>query len=273
LPAKIIKPGKNKNASPKTAHTESASGGAVVIAKPVATRSNGTHANIYDDAVKEVVALSETDAYARKVDNGPLSEARGKDTWRLHAQLRAVDQMNQNLEKNADGIRSAISAVDGHLHTNTVATTQLVERHGSSIAHAIAACETTVTEAVSKAQSAVNRSVKETTSELQGRVEALTGTVKDSFGKLAKATAGTEENLRSQTHSFSKAVEGLLVNLQNEFSKKIQEFRDESTRQIDKRFNQSDVAFAAVRADQEVVKALLTDIIKDRMGRAEPRTR
>jgi hypothetical protein len=68
-------------------------------------------------------------------------------------------------------------------------------------------------------------------------------------------------------------MEGLLSQLQSDFDRKIVEFRDEATRLIDRRFNQTDVAFAAVRADQEVIKALLTDIIKDRLGRAESRSR
>jgi gas vesicle protein len=259
-----------KNTTTETSHN---SGSAVLLAKPTLSKASGAQSTIYDDAVKEIVALSENDAYAKKIDNGPLSEARGKDTWRLHAQVRATDHLNINLEKHGAAIKTSLATLDDHLHTNTVATTSLVERHGTGLATGQHRVESNLTEALSKAQTSLNRNVKDTGAEINGNVATLQQTVKDSFAKLSKATAGTEENLRSQTNAFSKAVEELLVNVQNDLNRKIGEFRDEATRQVDKRFNQSDVAFAAIRADQEVIKALLTDIIKDRMGRSEPRSR
>lgn len=223
----------------------------VTIAKATVAKGNGAHDNIYEDAVKEVVALSENDTYAKKIDNGPLSEARGKDTWRLHSQLRAVDQLDKNVSAHVSELQSALHEIDQHLHEDTVAVTNLV----------------------TQTQSNVRDWVTGTKESLSGDIETLTSTVKENFSKLAQATAGSEENLRSQTDSFSKAVENLLQSLQHDFDKKIASFQDEATRLIDKRFNQSDVAFAAIRADQEVIKALLTDIIKDRLGRPEPRSR
>src|SRR5688572_14115676 len=100
VPSKVVTKAKKpeaKEAKVASKSTESNHGAAVVVAKATIAKGNGSHDNVYDDAVKEVVALSENDTYARKVDNGPLSEARGKDTWRLHAQLRAVDQVNINM--------------------------------------------------------------------------------------------------------------------------------------------------------------------------------
>lgn len=270
-------------------------GTTVVVTKATVTRGSPSSENVYDDAVKEIVALSENDAYSKKVDNGPLAEARGKDTWRLHAQLRATDQVNKNLERSVSTIRGSLADLDQHRQTDTQGMTSLVTRYGDeltqklasnkntiqgwfgstteSLAATVAACQKSVTDSVSRCQGALNKNVNESTADLQGRLDGLTKTVKDSFQKLAAATAGSEENIRSQTDSFSKAVEGILGNLQGDMEKRIGEFRDESTRLIDKRLNQVDVSFAAVRADQEVIKALLTDIIKDRMGRAEPRVR
>lgn len=284
MPSKVVTKSKKPEAKVASKSTESNHGAAVVVAKATIVKGNGNHDNVYDDAVKEVVALSENDTYARKVDNGPLSEARGKDTWRLHAQLRAVDQVNINMTKEASAIKTGLSTLDEHLHTDTVAVTELVERHGSSIASSLASAKSSINGSIATAQqslsktvvssqNAITTSVEETKESLAGQITKFSNAVKDKFEHLAKATAGSEENLRAQTQAFSKAVEELLNTLQNNFEKQILEFRDESTRLIDKRFNQSDVAFAAVRADQEVIKALLTDIIKDRLGRAEPRVR
>jgi len=244
-----------KTASPKKSDSKAtkdeSNATAVLIAKPTIAKGNGSHESIYDDGVKEIVALSENDTYARKVDNGPLSEARGKDVWQLHTSLRAVNQLGLSVDKHASSLKTAASTIDEHLHADTVAITGLVERHGSNLSRRIHDAQANVEERIGQFQAAV----------------------KASFDKLSRATAGTEENLRTQTDSFSKAVEELLLNVQNDLDKKILEFRDESTRLMDKRFNQVDVTFAAVRADQEVIKALLTDIIKDRMGRSEPRVK
>lgn len=229
MPSKVTttkpknKPEKTAEGTPKEVTT------VVAIAKATVPQGNGAHDNLYEDAIKEIVALSENDTYAKRIDNGPLSEARGKDTWRLHSQLRAVDQLDKNIARQSSTLQTALHEVDTHLHEDTVAVTKLISSTRTDIVEEVR--------------------------------------------RLAQATAGTEENLRSQTDSFSKAVENLLSTLQHEFDKKITAFQDEATRLIDKRFNQSDVAFAAIRADQEVIKALLTDIIKDRLGRSEPRAR
>ena len=306
MPSKAVTKSKKPEAKVASKSNESAQGAAVVVAKATIVKGNGTHDNVYDDAVKEVVALSENDTYARKVDNGPLSEARGKDTWRLHAQLRAVDQVNINLMKEASALKTSLSTLDEHLHTDTVAVTELVERHGSSLAGALSSAKSSINgsisgtqttlsgelksaqtslakaisgtktdldAAVTEAQTVITNTVEQSTESLAGQITKFSNVVKTNFEHLAKATAGSEENLRAQTQAFSKAMEELLNTLQNNFEKQIMEFRDEATRLIDKRFNQSDVAFAAVRADQEVIKALLTDIIKDRLGRAESRVR
>jgi hypothetical protein len=156
---------------------------------------------IYEEATKEIVALSENDSLARKVDNGPLGEARGKDTWALHATLRALDQLNANLERQASALRTATATLEEHLQADTQGLTSLVERAEKSVVE------------------------------------------------------------------VNKALESALESIQTHMDRRVHELREETHRLIDKRFNQTDLSFAAVRADQEVVKALITDIIKDRIGR------
>ncbi len=289
--------GKSKKAAAKSAASPTSDGAEPVgeIVKATVSKSTGKAPDIYDSAVKEVVSLSDSDSLARKVDTGPLSEVRGKDVWALHAQLRALDEVASRLESLGSTIQSSVATVDEHLHKNSIASTSLVEHHGSTITREVTTtrdrvqkwinstqstleknvkdAESSITDAISKAQGAINRKTTDGVKDVSTLVEDLHKTVKDSFEKLSKATAGTEENLRTQTDAFSKATEALLSDIQSDIETKVAEFRDESTRQVDKRFNQTDVAFAAVRADQEVIKALLTDIIKDRMGRHEPKVR
>lgn len=288
----------------------------------------GLLGNLYNEGIQEIVKLAEDDNYAKKVDNGPLKEARGKDTWQVHSQLHSISRLNQNLGTHAGNIESHLNDLDGHLDAATELLSKLVsqtskeanaamasnlETIGSWVTAArkalmdsVASTDKGLTSAVKDAQKALSSQLKESTSSLGQSLtevhEAITGQVaettgdlnahiekaqssindrlesvhksmKSAFQELARATAGSEENIRAQTDSFSKAVETLLNDVRGDLDAKIAEFRDDATRLIDKRFNQSDVSFAAVRADQEVIKALLTDIIKDRLGRAEPRVR
>lgn len=275
-----------KASSPKT--TESLTTVNVVkgagIAPATFKAANGSHEDIYKDAVAEIKSLADNDAHAKRVDNGPLNEARGKDTWRLHAQLRAVDQLDKNLNRYVAGLRQGIQTIDEHVHQDAVALSSTVTSARNALESAVGETQKSVSSAVQQTRKAVmdavnatqitlSENLEESSSDLGGRVDKLAAIVKSSFDNLTKATAGTEENLRTQTNAFSTAVEQLLGNLQHEIQRKILDFRDESTRQVDKRFNQSDVAFAAIRAELEVVKALLTDIIKDRMGRPDAKNR
>ena len=269
-------------------------------------RSGGVLGNLYNEGIQEIVKLAEDDNYAKKVDNGPLKEARGKDTWQVHSQLSTVSRLNQNLTTHVGTLESHLNDLDGHLdaatellskltsqsHKETIATlSSNLETVGSwvtsarkGLLDANSASAKALGKSITEAQEALTTQVTEISSGLtkqlekvhtgvNERLEVVHKSMKSAFQELARATAGSEENIRAQTDSFSKAVESLLNDVRGDLDAKIAEFRDDATRLIDKRFNQSDVSFAAVRADQEVIKALLTDIIKDRLGRAEPRLR
>ena len=269
-------------------------------------KSTGSLGNLYNEGIQEIVKLAEDDTYARKIDNGALKEARGKDTWQVHSQLHAVSRLNQNLGSHVSTLESHLNDLDGHLDAATELLSKLtsqthketnatlasnLETVGSWVTSARKALldattnsQKSLDKALTEVHETLTAQVTETTTELtesiegaqtaiNERLETVHKSMKSAFQELARATAGSEENIRAQTDSFSKAVETLLNDVRGDLDAKIAEFRDDATRLIDKRFNQSDVSFAAVRADQEVIKALLTDIIKDRLGRAEPRVR
>lgn len=200
----------------------------------------------------------------------------------------AKSSLSDQLSKAQSALSDQVSKTQGALsdlasknHSSITKTTEKAEsalsdqltKSTSSLTKTVKDAESALSEQVAEAQTALSGEIGESLADLQGRTTTVLETLKDSFTKLSRATAGSEENLKAQTNSFSSAVEELLTNVQNTLQKQTFEFREELTRQVDKRMNQADVAFAAVRADQEVIKALLTDIIKDRMGRAEPKYR
>jgi ABC-type transporter Mla subunit MlaD len=269
-------------------------------------RSGGVLGNLYNEGIQEIVKLAEDDNYAKKVDNGPLKEARGKDTWQVHSQLSTVSRLNQNLSTHVGALESHLNDIDGHLdaatellskltnqtHKEALATLAsnletvgswvtstrkaLLDANGASakaLGKSIEEAQETLATQVTETSSGLTKQIEKVHTGVNERIEVVHKSMKSAFQELARATAGSEENIRAQTDSFSKAVESLLNDVRGDLDAKIAEFRDDATRLIDKRFNQSDVSFAAIRADQEVIKALLTDIIKDRLGRAEPRVR
>ncbi len=280
-------------------------------------KTGGPLGNLYNEGIQEIVKLAEDDNYAKRVDNGPLKEARGKDTWQVHSQLHSISRLNQNLGSHVGTLESHLNDLDGHLDAATELLSKLtsqthketnaalasnLETVGSWITAArkalleasngaqkevvstvkesfksldknLAEVHETLTGQVSETTTELTQAIGKAQSSINDRLETVHKSMKGAFQELARATAGSEENIRAQTDSFSKAVETLLNDVRGDLDAKIAEFRDDATRLIDKRFNQSDVSFAAVRADQEVIKALLTDIIKDRLGRAEPRVR
>lgn len=292
--------------SEKNHKGSAAANGAVGLAPATVAPGIDAKDSVYEVVAKDLAAVGASDAQAKKISGSPLGETRGNDVLRLHAGLRASDLLNGKLNRVFASLQTALADLDSHLHIDASALSTQSERQTASLLksleaaqraldEAVSSSQSTLTSAVSKAQAALgdqvskaytglakttekaqaslSEQVADGVTDLQKRNDALLATVKDSFTKLAKATAGSEENLKAQTNSFSTAVEELLANVQTSLQKQIFEFREETTRQVDKRMNQADVAFAAVRADQEVIKALLTDIIKDRMGRAEPKYR
>lgn len=200
------------------------------------------------------------------------------------AKSALADQLSKTQAALGDQAAKNHAAVSDQLTKSTASLTKTAEKAESALSDQLTKSTSNVTktvkeaqgalsEQVAEAQTALSGEIGESLADLQSRTTTVLDTLKDSFTKLSRATAGSEENLKAQTNSFSTAVEELLTNVQNTLQKQTFEFREELTRQVDKRMNQADVAFAAVRADQEVIKALLTDIIKDRMGRAEPKYR
>lgn len=187
----------------------------VQIAKATVPKTTEDGFSVYDRAVKEVVALAENDDVAKNVDTGPLSEARGKDTWHLHIQLRVLEEMNNLIHGQVTRLQESMATLDGHVHDDTAAVVDLLNQRS------------------------------DTTDELLANIET---SVKD---------------------VLAKGLDEVYQKLQEDVIAKLEAQQEAIARLLDRRFNQTDVAFASVRADVEVVKSLLTDIIKSRIGRPE----
>jgi hypothetical protein len=164
----------------------------VTIAKPTVAAGNGSHDRVYEDAIKELKALSENDTYAKKIDNGPLSEARGKDTWRLHAQLRAIDQVDKNLSRHVSGLKTALHDIDDHLHTDAASVVQLLHANQAQVGEWVTGTRDSLSRAVSGTRDTLSAAISETRSQLQKTLTSSTSDLHGEIEGVGKARCGGE---------------------------------------------------------------------------------
>jgi hypothetical protein len=88
---------------------------------------------------------------------------------------------------------------------------------------------------------------------------ALSQQVQEARTALWTQADGSLQSLSSQSR---EATDRVAVD--------IRKLRDEVVSLVDSRMNQADASFAALRGDVEVVKYLVMDLIKDRIGRKDP---
>jgi hypothetical protein len=122
-----------------------------------------------------------------------------------------------------------------------------------------------------KALSEVDRrrdqNTRETVEALQGFARQLAEQVANLERQLQDARASIanqqEASLQSITTHAQESTDRLAVD--------VRKLRDEVVSLVDSRMNQADASFAALRGDVEVVKYLVMDLIKDRIGRTDPK--
>jgi hypothetical protein len=123
--------------------------------------------------------------------------------------------------------------------------------------------------------------------DLQARIDELAKAVAGTEGlttQLATAMRDMQNALSTQVHetrlALANQADGSLQSLaaqQRENTERlavdVRKLRDEVVSLVDSRMNQTDASFAALRGDVEVVKYLVMDLIKDRIGRNDPKSK
>lgn len=172
-----------------------------------------------------------TDESTHKRVDNDFREARGREGARLHVALSAISEHDARQ-------MAAISELLGEVQQKTAQLTHLIQSFEASIE-------------------------KRTTDQHQ----AVTNQV-NSFWAAESEHFNT---LRSQVGNFENALSTQSRESTERLAVDIRKLRDEVVSLVDSRMNQSDAAFAAVRGDVEVVKYLVMDLIKDRIGRTDPK--
>jgi len=198
-----------------------------------------TTSTIYDIGVRELHRISQDEAARRQADHD-LNEARGRDGARLHVTLAALNAMDKRT-------MDALEAMATDLQTRA-----------AELAVAVANLDET---AAKRSEQMVHVASQLSTG-LVNLQNALSTQIHETRLALANQADGSLQSLSSQQR---ENTERLAVD--------VRKLRDEVVSLVDSRMNQADASFAALRGDVEVVKYLVMDLIKDRIGRNDPKSK
>lgn len=198
-----------------------------------------TTTTVYDTGVRELHRISTDDAARKQVDHD-LNEARGRETARLHVTLTALNAMDRKTMEALDALATAISGTDGVAEKRTEELIALTNTLATTL----------------------RENAEATRNHLINFQNSLSTQVHEARLALANQADGSLQSLSSQQR---ENTERLAVD--------VRKLRDEVVSLVDSRMNQADASFAALRGDVEVVKYLVMDLIKDRIGRNDPKSK
>lgn len=211
----------------------------------VPVSSNG-NSSVYDVGVKELHHVTGDESATRRIDN-EFREARGRETARLHVTLKALSEADRRGGENTRMTLGAIERLTGELQEKSEQLQHLIEtfEQGSG---------TRFTE------------VGETLSQLREQISTLQQSAwnqaETNFNNLQTQAQTQFESLSTQARESTERI-----------TYDVRTARDELVSLVDSRMNQSDASFAALRGDIEVVKFLVMDLIKDRIGRHDTKNK
>ena len=203
-----------------------------------------TNSTIYEVGLSELHRVSTDKSVHDQVDN-EFKEARGREGARLHVTLRAISETDRRQSENSQATWNAISRLTQELNERTSALTNLIHTFEDSQDKrlaGVAAQATHLKEQVATFQQVISQAVQETRSAVSAQSDA---------------------HFQAMSSQARENTERLAVDLRH--------VRDEVVGLVDSRMTQADASFAALRGDVEVVKFLVMDLIKDRIGRSDPK--
>lgn len=206
------------------------------------TVANGK--SIYEVGLNELHTVSNDETLHKKVDND-FREARGREGARLHVTLQAISETDRRQTENTIATLNSIANLTAELQEKTAQLTHLIQSF----------------------EATADKRFTGVHDDLRARAEALTNQV-SGFWQAENEHFNT---IRNQVGQFENAISTQSRESTERLAVDVRKLRDEVVSLIDSRMNQSDAAFAAVRGDVEVVKFLVMDLIKDRIGRTDPK--
>ena len=199
---------------------------------------------IYEVGLTELHRVSTDKGMHDQIDN-EFKEARGREGARLHVTLRAISESDRRQTENSQATWNAISRLTQELNERATALTNLINTFEDSQDKRIAGVASQasgIKDQVAVFQQVITQAVQETRSAVSAQSDA---------------------HFQALSSQARENTERLAVDLRH--------VRDEIVGLVDSRMTQADASFAALRGDVEVVKFLVMDLIKDRIGRSDPK--
>ena len=212
------------------------------------TTSNGS--NVYEFGLNELHHVSTDDAVHKKVDND-FREARGREGARLHVMLKTMSEVDRRTLE-------AISALTADLQAKTTMLNDLIR-----------AFENTS----DKHFADVHADLKQRAEALTIQINSFANAEHDHFATIKNQVATFQQTAWNQADTNFNALSTQNRESTERITFDVRKLRDELVALVDSRMNQSDASFAALRSDVEVVKFLVMDLIKDRIGRTDPKAK
>lgn len=192
-----------------------------------------SNGTIYEVGLSELHRVSQDKGVHDQIDN-EFREARGREGARLHVTLKAISESERRQQENSQATWNAIARLTQEVNERAAAITQLVGQFEGSHDKRVAG--------VAEQARVIQQAVQET---------------------RASISAQSDAHFQALSSQARENTERLAVDLRH--------VRDEVVGLIDSRMTQADASFAALRGDVEVVKFLVMDLIKDRIGRSDPK--
>ena len=213
------------------------------------TTTNG-NGDVYDFGLNELHHVSTDDAAHKKID-GDFREARGREGARLHVMLKTISEADRrNLE--------AISDLTRELQAKAAALQDLIQTFEGS---------------ADKRFEGLHSDLKQRAEALTIQVNSFANAEHDHFATLKNQVATFQQTAWNQADTNFNALSTQNRESTERITFDMRKMRDELVALIDSRMNQTDASFAALRSDVEVVKFLVMDLIKDRIGRSDPKSK
>ena len=204
--------------------------------------------SVYEAGLEELHHVSQDEAAHRRIDT-EFKEARGREGARLHVMLKAISEADQ---RNLAAINSLLS----ELQQKTAQLNQLIQGFENG---------------ADKRFNGVHEELRARADALTIQVNSFANAEHEHFASVKTQLGSFQQAIWNQNDTHFNAVSTQLRESTERLAFDTRKLRDEVVSLVDARMNQADASFAAIRGDVEVVKYLVMDLIKDRIGRSDPK--
>ncbi len=230
--------------------------------------------SVYEGALKEAANLGKSKEISRKIEDGELSEVRGRETLVLHLTLKAIEETQQTVNKMADfvsdqnaagftdagakldGIKADIAALSKSLDDSAKKILDLVSSSTKSINAKADSNTAKVTEEVATTKSSISDKIGNSTSKI---VEKLNADTSDILRTIREKSAASLADAKANTEKIEKSVSSLTSGF-DKYADHSKEFNKDIGKDVSSLINTTDAVKANTGNINNRMKKLEEDL-------------